>query len=760
MRGILAAGLIFFVACSPAHAQAPARAAAEVKANPMEDPYIRELVRRSRGNNSQLAMSIRDALRLKLDDFANQFLATLASRNANAQETAILARDISPDRLLRVVIEPQFTAAAKTQANAMLAALKAFDEDPARLLPAIEKLKLSSPDERLPAMRIVLAGGNESIGLLSVAIAKESNASHRDEMLRLMLRLGDGGRSALKQLAIYGDDSLRAGAIESLSRLGGDDLMSMMLAAVHDPNSTEAERQFAEKWLQRRYKNVPTRDEAETYLVNRMADMREALKNSSEDTGTFELWTISANRSSVQHTTVDAANVRWRELIDHARLIHRLGELSAEATARALGADLAYRYQLDPLLIDEARDELKSIWGEEALSPLSMAKLIETSIAEDDFVVAVSALHLVDETMRDAAGALMTTHSEVLTPLVEAASHPQPRLRYEAASAIARLGFQEPYAGSSYVMQCWLEMANLVREPIAMLIETRLEVTGQIERIWDSMGYRVEVVPTVEDAVLAIDRGGDVRFILSTTMLSDLPAIEMIDRVRRRPHGRDIPVILYGLVDAGVTASVEERRWNSPVVHVELPATAAGWMLITEPLEAVRPLPALSAVERLDFRRRGSQILGEIASQPDGFAFYDFNKIAGTPITSATNYSDSSTVAFGEPILAVLSVAASRDAQAALVEIAVRKSELPARREAAADALLLSIERAGVLLAGDDLLRLARTRQVLDDDSGKAIDRVLAVISRRSDVGGITTDSAANANASQTNEKRVSPPDI
>jgi CheY-like chemotaxis protein len=763
MRGILLAGLLSMFACLPVLAQpaAPAPAAArDGQPDPMEDPYIRELVRRSRGNNTQLAGSIRDALRLKLDTFASQFLVTLAGRNVEAQESAAIAREISADRLLRVVIEPQFPDPAKKMATDLLAALQAYDEDPARLLPAIEKLKSDSADERLPAMRTVLAGGLESIALLSVAVAKEPNPTTRDELLRVMLRLGEGGRTALKQLAIYGDDSLRAGALAALIRLGGDDLLALTLAALHDPNSTDAEIATAEKWLLRRYKARPSKAEAETYLVGRLQEIRDAVPRTSLEPNTAVLWTIGPDRASVVHTNVDSLNAPWRGVIDHARLIHRLGELSDEARLSAMGADLAYRYQLDPLSVDESSDDLKSLWGDAALSPLAMINLIETAIEEGDLVVAVAALRLVDESMQAEAGALMTTHSELLTPLVDAASHPQPRLRFEAASAIARLAFKEQYAGSSYVMQRWLEMASLSREPIVMVIETRLEVLGQIERIWSSLGYRVESVPSVEDAVLAIDRGGDVRFILSTTMLSDRPSIEMIDTIRRRPLGRDIPVVLYGAVDAGVTAAVEEKRWAAPVVHVELPGSAAGWSLIMEPLEVTRLLPTLSAVERLDFRRRGSDILGQIASSPDEYAFYDFAKIAGTPVAGSRNSADSTTVAFGEPILAVLSVAASRDSQAALVEIAVRPSELPARREAAADALLLSIQRAGILLNGDDLLRLARTRQELDDDAGKAIDRVLAVIGRRSDVGGITTESDAGTETSQPKTKRVSPPDI
>jgi CheY-like chemotaxis protein len=773
MRGILVALLMsaftcgLIVAPSIAHGQPPifgrqpaAAVAPDPPEDPLADPYVRELVRRSRGSDESLAGSIRDALRLKLDTFATQFLAGLAARNLNAEATAELTQQIGADRLLRVVVEPQFPAAAKKQAEAMLAALKKYEEDPARIAPAIEKLASGSPDERLAAMRVVLAGGNESIAQLSLSIAQQPDEAMRDEKLRVLLRLGDGGAAALRQLAIYGDDTLRAGALAALIRLGDTRVKPIVLAAVHDPAATDAEREVARRWLRQRYPSVPTLAEAETFLVDQLALQRAAISLQSPDAPPVVIWTIGSDRRTLSHVLVDSVNAAWRDVIDHARLLRRLGELSPMASARGIAAELAYRYQLDPLMASQAGDEVSTVWGADALSAMSLAGLIEQTLREDDLISAVAALQMIDGSMADEADLLMTTHSELLTPLVEAASHPQPRLRFEAAAAIGRLGYKAPYAGSSYVMRRWLEMANLTREPLVLVVEPRMEIDGMIERVIDSLGYRVEIVHNVEEALLTLERGGDVRYLISTTMLADRSAIELVDLVRRRPLGGDLPIILYGLVDAGVNAAVEDKRWPAPVVHVELPSTASGWSLILDPIEASRPLPSLSAVERLDFRRTGAQILGQLASQPEHFAFYEFGKIAGTPIPASAIPADSKSVAFGEPILAVLSVAATRDAQSQLVDLAMKASLSPERRKAAADALLSSIDRDGILLSGEDLLRLAQTRQSLDDEMGKAIDRVLVVIGRRTDVDNLTEDAASDNDSSQTTEMRVSPPDI
>lgn len=757
MRGLLLAVLIAMLGAIAASAQPPAPV--DPSSDPLGDPYLRELVRRSRGDNATLATSISDALRLKLDDLASQFLTALQARKLTPEETAELAERISAERLLRVVVELQFTDPAKQQATAMLEALRTVNQSPERLTAAIDELTSQSVDERLAAMRTLLAGGYESIGRLALATARETDPQARDELLRVMLRLGKGGSEAVRQLAIYADDSLRPGALAGLIRLGAAEARDVAAAAAHDPHATAAEESISQNWLMRRYQQIPSREDAEAYLLQRLALQREAISRVADRDATTVLWTVGEDRASLNHTTVTAIDAAWKNVVDQARLLHRLGRYSAEAMQAGVAAELAYRYHLDPLLASDSGAEVAALWGADAVSPASIAQLIQTALDRDDLVVAVAAIELIDESMADRAHLLMTTDSEVLTPLVAAAMHSQPRLRYHAAAAIARLGFAQPYAGSSYVMQRWIEMVNLTREPVVLLVETRLEVAGQIERLMQSMGYRVEVVPTVQDAVLAVDAGGDLRFLISTTVLPDRSSLELVDAVRRRPLGGDLPIILHGPADRAAEMAINDRRWPAPLVQVEPPASALGWSSILQPLEDLRPLPPLTAIERYDFRLAGADSLGRIASQPDAFAFYEFSKLSGAAASGALASSQSSTVAFGEPRLAVLSVAASRFAQSALADLAIRKDAAPERREAAAEALLLSIRRDGVLLAGEDLLRLTRTRQSMDSETGEAIDRVLAVIGRRADVGGITAGSIVEE-ASQPTDTRVSPPDI
>ncbi len=98
-------------------------------------------------------------------------------------------------------------------------------------------------------------------------------------------------------------------------------------------------------------------------------------------------------------------------------------------------------------------------------------------------------------------------------------------------------------------------MSRLSRDPIVLLVETRNELEAQIERVLTSMGYRIEVAETAEQAVRLVDQGGDVRYVISTTVLPDRSSLELVDRIRRRPLGKDLPILLHGPEDRGVQQS-------------------------------------------------------------------------------------------------------------------------------------------------------------------------------------------------------------
>lgn len=676
------------------------------------DVFLLELRRRSRGNRVQRAESIRDALRLRLDEEAGSFLEALAGRELGDADRARMVQIISGDQLLRVATDEAFSAAARQQAAELLAGQRRFLEDSQRITAAIAALGSGVPDQELPAYRTLLAAGVKAIGPLALAAAGEAEEARRDDLLRVLARLGEESLAALSQLALYGDDDLRAGALVSLARLRAEAALPFLGVATYAAAASERERQVAQQQLRARYTALPTRQEIEQYLLLQMQQQRVRAGQLDKGDATAVSWLWDAEARSLSPTTTTAGLAAQRRVADFSRLLHRLGNLSREASRLGLSADLAYRYQLDPLTVIEQADELRALWGPAALDAASLSEVIAAALQEDDLAAAVAAITLVDDATGGNPADLMTTHSALPAPLVQAVSHSVPQVRYEAAAAIARLRFSQPYAGSSTVVRRWIEMATLHRDAVALVVETRAGLQAQIEGLIASLGYRVEVVSSVREAVAAVDRGGDLRLLITTTVLPDRSVLELVDAVRRHPLGLRIPIFIHGAVDPAVLTATEQARWAAPVIHMELPASVAGWGLelgpvIDQRLGRLQGLEPLTTVQRDDFRRGAALAIGHLASHPDVYHFYDFTLLAQASLGVSPVIADEvANVAFGQPRLALLSASASAASQTAMAEMLLQGSWSAERYQAISEALQFSLARNGVLLPGEVLRRL------------------------------------------------------
>jgi hypothetical protein len=281
-----------------------------------------------------------------------------------------------------------------------------------------------------------------------------------------------------------------------------------------------------------------------------------------------------------------------------------------DVNGEVLSADMAYRIIIDLDWGDP--DQIKAIrdaYGT-AANGSALSNAIAVAIAADDHAAAIGLLRLLDPDASVLDRSLLLHGNGALpTPLVQAASSPNPRVRYEAAVAISRLAGGAPFAGSSYVKQRLGEMRSLGDQPSAILVETRADLIIPLEKILGDLGYQVDVVGSVAQLQRRVARGGDIRMILSKTELADYPPVEMLDLVRRTDRGRDIPILFYGWEPPGI----DHGRWQAPTVLIERPASAAAFDGLLDTVERKRRLPAMSVIDRQSFRAAATELLSELA---------------------------------------------------------------------------------------------------------------------------------------------------
>ncbi len=552
----------------------------------LPDPLIVQLNERAVRGGASLGEAIGSFARIGEWELVDRWLAPLAANN-DEDALAEIAGQIGPSILLRISGRTDLSNQSLEAVKKLGLAARKRQESKDRLVAAISGLG-GSTDQRLAAMRILLSGSDTAVAALVEAAIAPQPPAPRDEILRVMVYLGDGGRLALDQLALYGEPQTRVRALESLMRIDRKGSTPALLTALHASDSTAAETEFARNFLNRLIGSVPGKEESIAALAADLRRKRNAARLSQTNSQTTTSWNVNQARNGVSpQRTLDSVTA-YRDAADAAARLRRIGALPPRVLDMTLAADMSYRVIVDPDWGDKTQvDAIRSAYGS-AASGSGLSNSIATAINNKDDAATVGLMRMIDSSASVLdKNFLLSGSSPRMTTLVQATTHSVPRIRYEAAAAIMRLAPRVPYAGSSNVKRCLFEMQSLTDRPIAMLVETRADVIVQQEQILSDLGFDVRVVGSVSDLLREVARGSEIGLIVSKTQLADYPPIELIDRVRRIPRGRYLPIIFFGQPAAGI----DSDRWDAMTRLIQPPSTPAVFSDIIIGIERIERVP-------------------------------------------------------------------------------------------------------------------------------------------------------------------------
>lgn len=577
-----------------------------------DSPFVRQLNELAGRGNSQLAQAINSFARIGRWQDVDRLMRVLGGRGLPQPELAKMGGSIGADILLRMESQEEVKDGARNVIAAIRAALKAESESVTRLRNAIDQLDASATDVRLEANRTLLAGGNVAIAELVAAAVQRSPPAPRDDILRVMLRLGSGGQKALRQLALYGQPEARRFAVESLARINRSAAMTELITALHAADASQEEIDSASEILKRRSSSLPSLNATVTALAGELRRLGDIAQGTPQDNRVTVLWIMNEDGRTVTHQPTPLVAANYRDAADAATRLRRIGSYSAPIERDVLSADLAYRLMVDPDWGDE--DQIQAVrtsFGASARSETILAAIGE-SLKRNDYPAVIGLLRLIDrDDTVDARYELLQSAGPDKTSLVKAASAFDPQVRYEAATVIGSIAGEIPFAGRSLVKQTLSEMRSLKDDPMAILVETRKEVISHLESLLSSMGLEVVVVGSVAEVQRLIAAGGDIRLILSKTELIDYPAVEMVDLVRRAPRGREVPIVFYG----AEAPAIEQKRWDTPTVKIDIPRTSAAFREVMTSVERHRRLPPLSQIDRKVYSLGVEKMLAEMNSR-------------------------------------------------------------------------------------------------------------------------------------------------
>ncbi|QDT09858.1 hypothetical protein [Planctomycetes bacterium K23_9] len=628
--------------------------AVEVQPDSPVDDQVIQLNQMAAQGGTSLGTALNAFTRINRWSDADRWLQNGVSGVNDPAELAGIAKQIGADNLLRLATSDQISADAKKMVEKLGQAAQKFAESKSRLAQAIDGLDADSVDQRLESARRLLTGGNAAVAALVAAAVSESPTAPREEILRAMLKISESGRQAIEQLAIYGQGSVRARATGALTRIDRKSALPDLLTALYGADSTPEEKSFAQVNLPPLTQTLPTLPEAKGVLFTELNRQRRRAQDIENGFDTVTLWSIGADRKSVNFQSVRTVIGAYRGAVDAASRLRRVGGLSRGMLDAVLASQMGYRVMIDPDWGTVEQMESIDASFADQVGEIDLSDAIALSLKNQDYPAAIGLMRLIGRSnlAGDVQGLLFGSQSK-LSVLVGATLHGEPRVRYEAAAAIARLNPPSSFAGSSHFIKCLAEMRDLQNLPLVLLVETRAEVALQQELILSKMGFQTEVVGAVLDLERCVARGGDLRMILSKTQLWDIPPVEMIDRVRRLPKGQNVPIVFYNepirpsdpefvanLVDdeeedeffakpkppvlhqpivgtekfsmAKQIPGLESDRWNAPSRQIPMPRTPAAFTNLFLDLDLVNRLPELTAIDRQQFRKTAMDYLSSV----------------------------------------------------------------------------------------------------------------------------------------------------
>ncbi|HVX64270.1 MAG TPA: HEAT repeat domain-containing protein [Pirellulales bacterium] len=670
-----------------AAAATPAPADVRVKPSRANDPVVRALLESKPSTPSQLLQAVDTLLELGAIAEADELLKQLAGQQLDDEALASLAQQFGSSMLLKLTLAPDLQPAGKQFADAVRAAADRLARDPQRLADLIEQLKSPESAIRRGAMVRLRSGRDASIQALINALADAQQADSRPALRIALAAFGSDAVQPLLAVARSGSPELQAEAIAVLGRIGSSQVALHLLTPALLKQSEAAVRDAARSALKATLGRIPSPHEASTAL-ERVArsyyDGRRTVEADLEGKAHAWRWDPQKPELASEHVSARAAALALAaELAADATELAPQGTAAQRLYLGALAEAAALAVGIDAPLPEGAGTAHAVLAGQDADV---LERLLIESLETDHPIAATVAARLLGQTGQEE---LLYGRSPQPSALVQAARHPDRRLRTAALDAIFRLNPSKPYPGSSFVLDALGYLASGGGVPRALAADARPLEVQAAAGLLATIGYETEVATTDRQALSAALASPDYELALIDFSLASPTSGQLLEQFRRDNRTSRLPI--------GIVASSEDLDRAERLAR-RIPLTAV--IIRTEHADALQYQTELMlqrfgrAFVPAELRRRQAERavawLAEASKAPPGL--YNLRRVEPALITSLWDPELGSEAA---PILARLGTPSS---QRELVDLASFASQPLELRQAAAQGFAASVADFGALL--------------------------------------------------------------
>jgi CheY-like chemotaxis protein len=665
---------------------ADSRAAAPPPDVTAREPLVIELLRASNpATPLQLVAAAETAWRFERLDDAKRYLARLVTDKPSDEALAALTPRYT-DLLMSIGRAPELQPEGRQAADAVFFAAQRRAQDPARLSAFVKQLSDPGLGTRQTALAKLAEAGPQAVAPLLAALADASRAAEHVYVQAALVRLRANTEMPLLGALETPNDGLKARIIEVLGHMGSSRAAVYLVRPALDAGVNAGVRHAASDALRRISGTVPDLYEAERFLLREIDRFQrgDLLRERTIDDD-VALWTWDQGRQtvvSVATSREDAGTALAARLADDLAAL-KIGDRQAARRALLLQLEVAkIRGGLGQPLVLPVGFTIAAAMEN---GPL-VNEVLADALAAGRIPAAIAAAELLGR-LDDAS--VLESHSSSLSPLAEAMTFPDRRVRFAAAMAAVRLAPGKSFSGASRVAMTLGRLAAGGWRTVVLVGHPQGETAQTLVGLLNGLGYDGEVASTGRAAAERAFANPDLELALLSDAIDSPPVEEVVQWLRRDYRTARLPI--------GVMARSERleklRDFLADDRFTVVFPRPQSLEVITAEVQQVRGLAGRNIVG-LDERQAQAQAaitaLANLATNNTTLAQYELLRQEKAAIEALAN------PVLSQHAAALLAVLGTPRAQASLVEFALQGTSPLGDRTAAAKAFVAAVVRRGL----------------------------------------------------------------
>ncbi|MBN1911371.1 MAG: hypothetical protein JW818_16630 [Pirellulales bacterium] len=637
------------------------------------------------------AIIVADLGELKL---AKDYLKKVLDANLDEAGLTALGDEIGSSVFLRWTSREDLAPEGNKLAQAVLNALDQRRRASDRIVQLIGELSSDTPDVRDRAVANLISAGESAVEPLIGVLADPQRKSEHAAARAALVHLGSASVRPLSAWIRSPDTALVGQLIRVLAEGRSRDATIYLLAPYASLQSDPAVREAARKALLRLVGTLPKRPEAAHILAGRAREYfqrRRGLRQ--DDKGLVEVWQWDpAKKRAVakQYPTDVASAVLAARLAGDAFAIAPNDESIRRLYLLALLERATLENGLDkPPPTGEGTPAARAAeFGEAAVEAA-----LNEAMAKGRAPAAAAAAQVLGQigTAKGMLGARVQPG-----PLAKAVRSPDRRVQFAAVGAIMRLQPTESFAGASIVPETLGFLATGTGARKALVAAPTQAEVQQVASLVIPLGYEVDTAVTGRETLAKLFSSADYEFVLVDALIDRPPLGMLIQQIRRDSRTGSLPV---GVLMNDQTRDQARRaaRNDDLVLAFSRPHDdkAIKWQI-----DRLMELVGRNKLGPEERQRQAIEALGWLAElgvqERPVFNFHRAEEAALSAVYVP---------ALGKKAVATLATMGTPESQTALVDLASRRTQPIALRQAAAAAFAETVKKHGTLLRTDQILR-------------------------------------------------------